>query len=818
MSRLSYTECEIDTGALIGHKEAFQELHAKISGRSGEFGTIAQPVSVHFEGLVGEGLKTVATQNQEAWSSAMMACIHAYGVVQKVIEDVKWYEDEIEAIKLALTVALGSMPSTGDDDDDASLQAAIVEEHNGQAREAWQKLETKCEDTEEQLREGPTPGNIQELIAAGYIGGDIAYYTTGDVDYFYYEESDAITMANFFKTAAEGYEGSLDALDSQVALLNALVLRALTAQQKGEELSDNEIEFLEALFAELQIEENQVGQLNGESTPQDFLTFIETLNNSEHIDGQTKGDINRNLANTMLFLSDEDLGGGMEKLPQDVRDLMEIPDFPGVNSLNHDSDLPGFMDDYSDWGVPFATLSTFLDSAGPGVQGGTEFSTTLMGAVAATLEIPYFAGEPSDEHFQTIIEVASRNEEANHIIITGEDFEGNAFQHHESHGDLTPEKILETFYTHSWEDGGAAVGGITDWISSYKEHGTDEEQDHAGFAAHALIEILTAEDDEGNNVFRDTGNKGGGDYELAVTEINPALAESLASVYLSYLDDFSIDTSDSGYEEVGGDREDLYLFHENGDKALLLPNEMRQDFLQLLVANEELSPNIIAATESQERRIIEAFLTHPNVGDRVGGEAAADLRTMLDNALIQEYVDRKQTIDEARNSANNQWQTGYNVFTAVATGLGGGYSNPVGIGAEVIIKILEQPMKDYVGDLVNENIQFDYIEDLEQRFMESDAEIRNHANLQLLDVMVGMELIDMETLEEEGVLIQEEDGTMRLPATTADWSTGASGYMSAVEKIIASTSFENDGRVDAYVRDFMEFYGPDLYRERMEED
>ncbi|MFD6951022.1 hypothetical protein A6A08_20430 [Nocardiopsis sp. TSRI0078] len=594
-----------------------------------------------------------------------------------------------------------------------------------------------------------------------------------------------------------------------LALISAVVSRGLLAQRNGEKLLGGEVEFLETLFGDL-------GEIDGDNPG--FLQFMEQVNSSEHVSDSLREDINRHLANSMLILSDEDIGGGVGQLPQDVRDVLDVPDFPDVNSLNHDSELPGFMSAHSDWGKPFTTLSTFLDSAGPGVRGGTEFSTALMGTVASTLEVPYFApGEPGDEQFQKVIEIASRNNEANNIILTGEDFEGNTYQHHESHGDLTPEKILETFYAHDWEGDGAAISGITDWIAEYRANGTSEEQEQAGNAAHALIEILTAEDGEGNNPFRDTGEKGGGDYPLAVTEVNPKLAEGLSSTYLSYLDDFSIDTDESGYREVGGQRGDLHLFHENGDKALLIPQDMQQDFLQLLVANEDLSPNIIASIESQERRIIEAFLSHPDVGDNVGGQAAAALRTTLDDALIQEYVDREQTVEEARKSANNQWQAGYNVFTAVAVGLGGDKATPVGIGTEVILKILEQPLKDYVGDLVEENVDFEYIDDLDQRFMTNDAEIRDHANLQLLDVMVGMDMIDMEALEEEGLLIEEPDGTMRLPATTADWGTGASGYMSFVEEVIADTASGNDGRVDAYVRNFMERYSPDLYENRLED-
>lgn len=278
MSKLTYKECLIDVGVLGTHAEDFQELHAKISGRAGEFGTIAKPVSTHFGGLVGESLKGVATENHEAWSSSMMACIHAYGIIQKVISDVEWYEEEIESIKADLASALGALPSTGDELEDASIRNAAVIHYNELADEAWRKLEKRCETTEERLGEGPTPENIQELIAAGHIGSNLAYATTEDIDYFYFEESDAVTMANFFKTAVEGHGGSIDALDGQLVLLNALVLKALQAQQNGEKLSDNEIDFLEALFAELEIEENQVEQLGGGSTPQDFwISLIRSM-------------------------------------------------------------------------------------------------------------------------------------------------------------------------------------------------------------------------------------------------------------------------------------------------------------------------------------------------------------------------------------------------------------------------------------------------------------------------------------------------------------------------------------------------------------
>lgn len=809
MSALNYTECEIDRSVVASARATFEELHATISGRSGEHNTITQPVGFDFSDLIGEGLRSAAAENHFSWSSSMMACTHAYGVLDKISKDVQWYEQKIEEIEESLSTAIAN----ASEPDNLTIVNQIIESHNMDAREAWRTLESRCDESEELLRDGPTPDNIRALSEGGHLGehGQIGFYTTNNLDYFYVDETQAETIAIHIENAViNGYEGSIEALEDNpehLALVANIISRAQNAQQNGDKLLDGEIEFLETLFGDL--------ANVGDNDPS-FLNFMDQVNASEHISDSLKEEISRNLANSMLVLSDENIGGGVNSLPEDVREVAFGNNVQPVGSIEGDDPYTTVTQDPEQlWRDSFLSLSDFLSSSDSRVRGGTEFSVALLGSSAMHIEQVENYGPMRDQSLQEIFDVATRNPEASNVMITGEYFDGSNYRHHDNHSDYSPEHFLEVIYSHQWEDDGDAVSGITDWISSFKESGTEEERHYAGNAAHALIDLLTT-DEDGENPFRDTASEGDGHYPLAVTEINPEIAASLGSVYLSYLDDFSIDTNDSGYIELDGNREDLYLFHENGDRALLLPQDVKEKFLQLLVANEDLAPNIIAATESQERRIIEAFLTHPDVGNNVGGQAAADLRTTLDNALIQEYVDRDQSIKEAQTSANNQWQTGYNVFTAISTGLGGASSTPMGIGTEVLIKVLEQPLKDYVGDLVEENIQFEYIEDLDQRFMKSDADIRDHANLQLLDVMVGMDLIDMDTLKEEGLLIEEADGTMRLPATAAEWGTGSSGYMSAVEDVISETSFENDDRMDSYVRNFMELYGPDLHEGRLE--
>ena len=809
MSALSYTECEIDRGVVASARATFEELHAMISGRSGEFNTITQPVGFEFSDLIGEGLRSAADENHFSWSSSMMACTHAYGVLDKISKDVQWYEEKIEEIKENLSAALAN----ASEPDNMTIASQIIDSHNLDAQQAWRALESRCDESEELLRDGPTPDSIRALSEGGHLGehGQIGFYTTNDLDYFYVDETQAETIAIHIENAViNGYEGSIEALEENpeyLALIANVVSRAQNAQQNGENLLDGEIDFLETLFGDL--------ANVGDNEPS-FLNFMDQVNSSEHISDSLREEISRNLANSILVLSDENIGGGVNSLPGDVREVAFGNNVQPVGSIEGDDPYTTVTQDPEQlWRESFLSLSDFLSNSGPGIRGGTEFSVALLGSSAMHVDQAENIGPGRDQSLQEIIDIATRNPEANNVMITGEYFDGSNYSHHDNHSDYPPENFLEVLYSHEWEDGGDAVSGITDWISSFEESGTEEERRYAGNAAHSLIDLLTT-DEDGENPFRDTNNEGDGHYPLAVTEINPEVAASLGSMYVSYLDDFSIDTDESGYTELNGSREDLYLFHENGDHALLLPQDVKERFLQLLVANEDLAPNIIAATESQERKVIEAFLTHPDMGDNVGGQAAADLRSTLDNALIQEYVDRNQSVEEAQASANSQWQTGYNVFTAISTGLGGANSTPVGIGTEVLIKVFEQPLKDYVGDLVEENIQFEYIEDLDQKFMTSEADIRNHANLQLLDVMVGMDLIDMETLEEEGLLIEEADGTMRLPVTAADWDTGSSGYMSAVEDVISETSFENDDRVDSYVRNFIEFYGPDLYEGRLD--
>ncbi|MFI6578987.1 hypothetical protein ACIBFB_24635 [Nocardiopsis sp. NPDC050513] len=767
MSQLSYNECEIDTGVLGQRRDAFDEIHAKISGRSGEFNTIAEPVGFHFDNLIGESLRGVAVENRESWSSAMVACQHAYGLIGKAIEDVKWYEDEIEAIKSRLQSALSGL-STGDEEDDQSLRDAFVSQYSQEATEAWEELERRCEATEERLRGGPTPETIRELSEAGHIGANITYYTTGDVEYFSYDETAGITLANNIKDAVEnGYGAALEALDGNIELLNLLIARGVQAQRNGESLSEGEIDFLEAVFDELGIEENRAQQMHGGSTPRDFTDFLAALNGSEYISDETRSLLEENLSGSMLLLSDENVGGGYDRLPEDVRDIIEGP---------LETEYDGTGDDFNvigEWGRGINALADFLGSADSDLHGGTEFSATTTATFGLLLDShddSMTVGTLLDESESAIgrlLEIAMRNEEGNYAVIVGETTYPNieVFEH-PVHGTVDLESVLRGLYTYRWEDGGEAVTGLTDWISDYEMSG-DPSQDR--MATRAAFEVITTMAGEPLRTdLANTGQDVEDSVDPAFTEYNNYLASSLARLYTVNIDDFSIFPGPGASEEDRWglmSRADLERnpLHENGDVALFLTDDTKRDFLQLLLANEVIAPQIIGATSAYETEIMGFALTGADEWDsdwsEYEGPIAEDaaelgrrsgrLSDVMNEALVQELYDRNLDEDEAQRQLVQTLMTGYEIAKiAIPEGMPG--NGGPGAIANIAMELGKGPVMNEFAQYAEERIQDDYAGGEARSWLPEDrAENIRMARLQALNFAVEHGYISESQLHEE---------------------------------------------------------------------
>lgn len=640
MTSLIYKECEIDPGQLLAYQRAWENLHGRISGRSNEFGTITKPVSLNFSGLIGEELRATAEENQGAWSSSMMACNHAYGVISKVHGDILWYKSRIEEIKEGLNWSMRySGPSTQDDIDN------ILNQHNELAAEAWRELERRCEGSEDMLREGPTPENIHALTEAGYLPGSAGYYTTGDLDYYYITNDDAETfLAHVKEGMRNGYEGSLEGLEFSLALLNNVIGRGLTAQDRGEYLSGNEMNFLETIFDSLS--ENPDPRVGP-----DFMGFLSGMNGNEHLSESLKSELNRSLSNAILVLSNENLGGGYDKLPEDVREIADGIEFTNVSDAHG---IPGMI---KEWQSGFIQLTDFLGNSGPGVLGGTEFSVTLMGT---TMNHLHYAGEPgygpiTDERFGTALDVASRNRESNYIMLTGEYPDGAAYEHHENHPHVTPERFIERLYTFDWQDDGRQVRGITDWIDEYQASEDPERNRMGSDAFLALVDTITSE--EMQEALSQTGHEVEDEdsevtwRDVSFTQLNPEIADSFADLFLANIEVMEspagFNITDSG-EMIVESIENGYNRH--GD--LRLDPATRLVFTEYIMGSEEAAIRIHSASSFRtDEGMADYFGSYPP--DPSQARESGILRGLIETALNNEHeaaVDRTNGAIDHRNA------------------------------------------------------------------------------------------------------------------------------------------------------------------------
>ena len=645
MATFTFTECEIEASVLVGHREAFEELHAKIAGRSGEFCTISEPVSLHFEGQIGEGLRSTALENQESWSSALLACLHAYGMIGKVISDVNWYEERIETLRSEMATEIGGLPSTGSEEEDASLRDVVIERYNRLAEEAWKSLEERCEDTEDQIKEGPTPGNIRELIEAGHIGSRIAYATTGDTDYWNFDSESGEEIGEGLREALEGGNADSSEVGAYLALISALNSRSFDYLKTGEEFSESELEFLEGLHVELDKIETEEGL-------QGILAIPGILENSLYGEDD-KAALLEAIGGTILSLSDEKLGGGFALLPEDIREAVQGPVLMG-GQVAHDYA-------YTEYPQALASLAEILGNAPNEMEGGERFSTSLtlsMGQLMHEIYQDNLIGKPSaavlDElghkGLADLLEVSTRNEDANYTILMHEYLNGAYID------DDTAQRIsaeaLAGLLLYEWPEdsdyaGGSPVTALFDWIPEDASSKVEDEQRRAAEATVSLIEFMT--DPEMQKKLMDTNVKvtipgiEEGEEEVypnaGFGQYNDKVAQSLTNIFERYIYSFAGQTGiTDGVVDLGFERPNDWPTWDPESNTLSLSPEERLHFLELLMTDDGSAARIHGAAEifsiSHQASAVET-------GDfSDAAKRASTLQSFVDAALHNESVYR----------------------------------------------------------------------------------------------------------------------------------------------------------------------------------
>ncbi|GAA1071574.1 TPR repeat region-containing protein [Nocardiopsis metallicus] len=747
MSLLKYTECEFDSTKITEARDEFEGLHAKIAGRSEGYKSITSPAGDEFSDLLGDGIKEIATENQRAWSSSLLACVHAYGVLDKAATDTDWYTDKITDIKARLRTEINSQQ------EESSALRGIRMVYDNEARSAWTKFVQRCEETEDILQDGPLPHRVRQLAEGGYFGRNeqVGYQSSGDVDYMLVSAISPELLARWVLSAPTS-EHDLEKLEEDfgLPLLQSLVRRAQYAEENGLQLSEAELQFQEDFYAAF-------GEI---STYDGFLDFTKKFEDRGELDAGKREEIQRTLANGLLVLSNETVGGGMSRLPSDVQEAAAgRKEFTGLFWGVNDTK------EWKAWSDDFTALADLLDHAGPGMKGGTEFSTTLLGTVA--LDDNQGAKHLVAERDQTIIDVATRNPEASNIILTGKDFEGNTYEHHEHHqGRLTPEVALEALYTNKWEDGGKAVRGLTDWITL--EDGVAEARGiPEGAQDKAMVEFMKLMENE--NLVEALGQTkhsvqyGEGDdrvewRNVSATQLNPDLADGFADLFISYSDTFG--------HTAGLDPHKPVETGMNDNDDLRFSKDARLAFTQLAVGDPETAGRLYGEVRAMSVAAMYGYTedTNAEAGARTGV-----LTGLVEQALINEAENRQENDEEAAARAAKAKSRALDLAAALMVD-----AKTPNVVATAFKHVVEDAWSDGKGANATSHVPISN-EAYEKEFMTSIA----------IQALVEQDPSVMDRIEDKypGKVVEGSGSERRIPFDPDDWKHPDGG--SIVDDVLA---------------------------------
>src|SRR5690625_4237810 len=268
------------------------------------------------------------------------------------------------------------------------------------------------------------------------------------------------------------------------------------------------------------------------------------------------------LANSLLLASDGRLDPtphhgpakpilGNSAVPQSVMDALH--DTPGPGGTG-----PGSTSALVKSGEGFSQLATLLGDSDSDIEAGTAFSREITHTTAEVARWINASGDGDSpgagfmakrgfevdgeevenlSHFfsgdmQTMLDVATRNETANTMFLTGANNNSDTAQD------------LISLYNFDWKDDGESVAGYTNWINdALKPGATQDERDLAHEASGALIDAITTTGDPNNpddfNPFKELmTNAGHSDVEgeQSFGDFNPRLADSLVNVASRNLD------------------------------------------------------------------------------------------------------------------------------------------------------------------------------------------------------------------------------------------------------------------------------------------
>ncbi|MFD3684044.1 hypothetical protein ACFWTE_04360 [Nocardiopsis sp. NPDC058631] len=779
-------------------------LEARLLGRADDLEGGFDSAATHFTDIVGWDITTLGSENYQQWVDAAVNLRFAIDVNDMWADFVKEFWDKRDAMwddwDEAVASKVSQVPSeyqgtvitaqspTPDHwfDSDARKCRELYDELSGylegvkeRERDNWDAHEENALEILGMLRGGPTSENVQKLIDGGYA--NMAYANLDPEKYLSMESDFELTPESAEEAASElapywsGDKPLDDRYHELMLVMSMIGTNARNAQNDGTELRDEEVDFLEAFYTQLEMEGG--GPYTG-------VLSVPGWMEGDHMTGEEREHALGTLGDGLLALSDPELGGGYESLPESVRRAAEGP------FLTMDPNEPVYaLVTYTD---DVGALTELLRHTDEDLQGGYTLSTNLTMSAGS---YNYFWGSAGEEGYvmsedvSVLADVGTRNEDANYYVLTGEQ-PSQAPETGPDYPDKFRQDAVQGLLTYEWHDQGEAASGLIDWISEGSLSEDEDVRNMAGEAASGFIGMVTTP--EMQQALTDTGVDVGDSEDASFTEFNPALADRFADVFDSYL--FSFAASEI-YPSGGTDLLTGVTDYNPETRAFNIGVQERAAYMQYLMGDDDTAARVLNSAAAYERAEIELYLGTGDTYQTAPG--AASLYSLIDLGLEMEVEDRTGDLESAQERKEQLY--------TFALAEGGDLAKKLPVVGAAINKGLDLGADAIVQQLVDTDIEITpkvpRNASEETRNIDQQAEFLNFVvSSESESILNGPDRAHLDVLEEYGALTYEDDGSVTIETDSTKWDVtdepggGRSEVADALHGALNSTQIDPSNR------------------------
>lgn len=802
-------------------KEEFEMLESRLLGRADDLSGSYDSAAEQFTEVIGWNIHFRSEEEHQAWVDASTNIRFLIGVCSKwAVELRRFYrvKSEIDSEWMEEKGAKeSSLPGEYQYVDASTPSRNILDWDTFDARKRYDELmdvrddlqersdrnmenhEDEVEEIAAMFSEGPTEANVNALIEGGH-----ATWGFANIDpETYLEQDHDLTPENAGEVAqelGEYWSGNkpVDARYHELMLfMGMLSTHAMYAQGGNTEMDEDEMEFLDSFYEALE-EEHEDG----------VLGYRDTLDD-EHLDEDDRADALGIMGDGLLILSDERLGGSYDSLPASVRSAAEGSDLTTVTS---DHDLGSAQ---RDWLPKAEALESLFNHSNKRLEGGAELSTTLMHTVSQEISrftLPGFSTE--DGALDGLLSTATRNEDANYAILTGEYPDDLVSQLDETPGlpwteetkDAVRSNIIENIYTHDWPDDGNAARGLTEWIEDDAWSDSEDKREMAAEAMIGLMETITTQEMHealsatGNSVELDDGTKLN---NASFGAVNPGIADGFAHLFELYIDSFASEEGiDKGQVDFGWNGNPTW--NDDQREFESAPAD-RLIFLEYIMGDEDAAVRAHTASSAYAATQLEI---HIDEGTLEGGATRGSIaQFMVDSSLNNELINRGLG-EEEHDAAQKNIAEKVSGVGSNALGLAPGIGSPLSQASDIVSSELinsafqdQQSLSPHVSSHTPETL-IEYHTSL--RVLE---EILENNDGELPEIEEGSDPKDI--LQSAGVLTGTNSsgyGISSSPTASSD-APSSSQVMSAIELYLKSDDAEGFPGTNVHSSEFSnDFY------------